>query len=298
MSLDKQSFQQGTAAPVIMLLCAATFWGVLWYPLRLLAEAGLDGLWTTWVIFATAAVPGAVLAWAKRGELLEQPGLLLLIALTSGWLNTAFVLAVLDGNVVRVILLFYLSPLWSTLLGWWWLGERPSLFGWFTLVLAMLGALFILWNSSLGFPWPQGAPDWLAISSGLGFSLSNALVRRTQHLSVRLKAGVAWWGVVLVSGTWLLFAGIPWPSVTATTWLGAIALGAFGIFFMTLAVVYGVGKMPLHRSAVILLFEVLAGAISSQILTNERLLPIEWLGGGLIVAAAWLSARQGEAQQT
>lgn len=298
MSLNKPSFRQGTAAPVIMLLGAATFWGVLWYPLRLLAEAGLDGLWTTWVIFATAAVPGTVLAWKKRGELLEQPGLLLLIALTNGWLNTAFVLAVLDGNVVRVLLLFYLSPLWSTLLGWWWLGERPSVFGWMTLGLAMVGALFVLSNSSLGFPWPQDASDWLAISSGLGFSVSNVLVRRTHHLSAQLKAGVMWWGVILVSGVWLLFVEIPWPSVTAMTWLGAIALGVFGIFFFTLAVVFGVSKMPVHRSAVILLFEIVAGAISSQILTNEQLLPIEWLGGSLIITAAWLSSRQGEVRKT
>ena len=49
--------------PVLVLLWAATFWGAVWYPLRLLETAGLSGLWTTWVIFATAAVMGAILAW-------------------------------------------------------------------------------------------------------------------------------------------------------------------------------------------------------------------------------------------
>lgn len=280
--------------PVVVLLWAATFWGVVWYPLRLLEQAGLGGLWTTWIIFTTAAVQGLWLAWPRRAELLEQPGLLILIALANGWLNTAFVLAILDGNVVRVLLLFYLSPLWSTLLAWLWLGERPSLTGIATLVLAMVGAMFMLWNSELGFPWPQSEADWLAISSGMGFSLSNVAVRRLRHLSSPLKATVIWWGVVIVAGAWLMFAQIPWPqSVSLSAWGGAVLLGGLGIFSATLAVVYGVARLPIHRSATILLFELVAGALSAQWLTDEVVTSLEWFGGGLIVIAAYMSVREG-----
>jgi drug/metabolite transporter (DMT)-like permease len=280
-----------TLTPVLVLLWAATFWGTMWYPLRLLAGAGLSGLWTTWVIFATAALMGLVLAWPKRAELRDQPGLLLLIALANGWLNAAFVLAMLDGNVVRVLLLFYLSPLWSTLLAWWWLGERPSRFGIAILALAMVGAMIMLWDPELGYPWPQSEADWLAISAGLGFSFSNVAVRRLHHLSAPLKAAVIWWGVVLVVGVWLLFAGQPWPQVSGGTWLGAIALGGLGIFSAVLATVYGVARMPVHRSAVILLFELVAGAVSAQWLTDELVTAREWFGGSLIVLAGYLSAR-------
>lgn len=274
-----------------MLLLAATFWGVSWYPLRLLEDAGLSGLWTTWIIFSVPALLGFWLAWSSRAELLEQPGLLLLIALASGWLNTAFVLAILDGNVVRVLLLFYLSPVWSTLLGWLWLGERPSRFGLATLVLAMSGALFMLWNPALGFPWPQSEADWLAITSGMGFSLSNTAMRRLRHLSLSLKAAMAWWGVVVVAGSWLFFSNAPWPQITNEVWVGAIVLGGALVFGITLAVIYGVEKMPVHRSAVILLFELVAGAVSAQLLTEEVVTSIEWFGGGLIMLAAYLSAR-------
>jgi drug/metabolite transporter (DMT)-like permease len=281
--------------PVLVLLWAASFWGTVWYPLRLLEAAGLSGLWTTWVIFAAAAVPGIWLTWSSRHELRQQPGLLLLIALANGWLNTAFVLAILDGNVVRVLLLFYLSPLWSTLLAWWWLGERPSPYGLATLVLAMIGALFMLWNPALGFPWPQDQADWLAISSGMGFSFSNVAVRHLRHLSGPLKAAVSWWGVVVVAGVWLLLAQLPLPQVSALAWGGALALGLLGIFSATLAVVYGVEKMPVHRSATILLFELVAGAVSSQWLTDEVVTALEWFGGGLIVLAAYLASREAHA---
>lgn len=294
MSASSNSLKVGTFFPVIALLWAATFWGVVWYPLRLLETAGLSGLWTTWVIFSVAAVLGLWVVWSKRAELLEQPGLMLLIALANGWLNAAFVLAILDGNVLRVLLLFYLSPLWSTLLAWWWLGEKPSRFGVATLVLAMVGALFMLWNPELGFPWPQDEADWLAISAGMGFSFSNVAMRRLKHLSDPLKAAVVWWGVVIVVGVWLLFTQAPWPDISADAWFGAVVLGGVGIFSATLAVVYGVTKMPVHRSAVILLFELVAGAVSAQLLTDEIVTNAEWLGGGLIMLAAYLSARNVE----
>lgn len=287
----------GTFLPVLVLLWAATFWGMVWYPLRLLEQAGLSGLWTTWIIFGTAAIQGVWLSWPHRRELREKPGLLLMIALTNGWVNTAFVLAILDGNVVRVLLLFYLSPLWSTLLAWLWLGERPSKTGITTLVLAMVGAMVMLWNPSLGFPWPQSGADWLAISSGVGFSLSNVAVRRLRHLSSPLKATVIWWGVVVVAGCWLMVVQPPWPqSISVTTWGGAILLGSLGIFSATLAVVFGVTRMPVHRSATILLFELVAGALSAQWLTDEVVTGMEWLGGGLIVLAAYLAVRAGEAE--
>jgi drug/metabolite transporter (DMT)-like permease len=150
-----------------------------------------------------------------------------------------------------------------------------------------------MYYPSLGFPWPQSEADWLALSSGLGFSFSNVLVRRLRHLSAQLKASVVWWGVVVVAGIWLLFAQIPWPqNVSSATLMGAVALGGVGLF-ATLAVVYGVAKLPIHRSATILLFELVVGAISSQWLTDEIVTTIEWFGGGLIVLAAYLSVRVG-----
>jgi len=75
------------------------------------------------------------------------------------------------------------------------------------------------------------------------------------------------------------------------TLLFAVLLGAGGFLVMTLTVQYGVTRMPVHRSAVILLFELVVGAVSSQLLTEETVLPREWLGGGMIVTAAWLAAR-------
>jgi len=280
-----------TPLPLLALLYTASFWGVIWYPLRLLEAHGLGGVWATAILFAAASLPALLLAWPERAALGRHPGLLLLLLLTSGWMNTAFVLAVLEGNVMRVMLLFYLSPLWSTLLGWLWLGERPSRSGLVALALACGGALAMLWQPALGLPWPQGEADWLALSAGLGFSLTNVLLRRLQHLPAGPRLLMSVLGVVLVAGGWLLLSAAAWPSVTPGVWLGAVLLGGLGIFSTGVAVVYGVSRMPVHRSAVILLFELVAAAVSSQWLTQEVIGAAEWLGGGLIVLSAYLSAR-------
>lgn len=277
--------------PVFSLLLTATLWGLVWYPLRLLEASGLPGLWSSLVSYAAVL---AVFGWLfvrERGQLAAHlPGLVML-ALGAGWCNVAFILAVLDGNVVRVLLLFYLSPFWAVVLGWIMLDERPDRRSLQVFVLAVVGALIMLWNEEVGVPWPRDSANWLAVSAGFGFALSNVYVRRLQGAKVVLKSAASCAGVVVVAALWILVERAGVPAVAAGTWLGAVALGLFGFLVMTLAVQYGVTRMPVHRSAVILLFELVVGAVSALLLTDEAVLPREWAGGCMIVLAAWLAAR-------
>ena len=68
-------------------------------------------------------------------------------------------------------------------------------------------------------------------------------------------------------------------------------LGIFGITLMTLSVVYGVSHMPIYRSSVILLFEIVIGAASAVWIANETIRGQEWWGGSLVILAAYLAAR-------
>lgn len=278
--------------PVAALLLAATLWGIFWYPLRLLEEHGLHGLWATLLIFASALLVGLPVLWRRRGELGRHRWMLLWIALANGWCNTAFILAVLDGTVVRVLLLFYLSPLWTIMLGHFLLKEKPSRFALTALALAMVGMVITIWEPELGFPWPEGRADWLAISSGFAFALSNVLVRKAQEVTIPIKTVTTWAGVVGVAGAWVMVSGVPVPSIGAGVYASVFAIGVLGIVLMTVAVQYGVANMPVHRSSVILLSEVVAGAVSAQLLTNEVVLPREWMGGALILLAGWFSTRE------
>lgn len=283
--LDKRIF------PVISLLIGASMWGVIWYPMRLLEDRGLAGIWLTLVLYATALLVS--LPWTA-GAVREFPRYrrdLTLLMLTAGWTNIAFVEAVLTGNILRVLLLFYLAPLWQVLMGWIVLGERPSRPALVSLACAMGGALFMLWDPRAGLPMPSGAADWYALSAGLAFAASNVLTRKAHQATIAAKALSVWGGVTILAVAIMLLSGTPVPAVGAGTFGAAALLGLFGILFMTVLVQYGVTHMPVHRSAVIALVELVAGAISQQLLTEEVVAMREWLGGILIITGAYLSAR-------
>lgn len=281
--------------PVLGLLFAASLWGIIWYPLRLLETHGLAGLWSTLTSYAAALVPLLWLFVRRLPAVRRDLWGLLMLGLAGGWCNVSFILAVLDGNVVRVLLLFYLSPFWALCLGWLVLGERPTRASLAVLVLAMAGALTMLWDPRIGVPWPRDTADWLAASSGFTFALTNLYVRRLQAIDVWMKSVVTWLGCVLIALVWILLSDTAAPGATTGAWIGAAALGLFGFLSMTVAVQYGVTHMPLHRSAVILLFELVVGAVSSQLLTDEQVLTREWLGGGMILLAAFQAARTSRA---
>lgn len=278
--------------PIAALLFAATFWGILWWPLRWLAEHGVPGLWASLLLFASASVLGLPLLWRQRRQWAGQPAALVGLALASGWCNTAFILAVLDGEVVRVLLLFYLSPVWAVLLAWLILRERPPAIAWLTLSLAIGGALVILWDPKLGVPWPQDHADLLALSSGMAFALSNVLVRKAATASIGFKTVASWLGVVALAAMGILLHQGAAPVWNAPAVTVAVVLGVCGMALMSVCLVYGVTHLPVHRSSVILLFEVVAGAASAQWLAGETLDAREWLGGGLVLAAAWVAGRR------
>lgn len=270
--------------PIAALLFSATFWGLIWYPLRLLQQLGLEGVWQTLISYLAALA--LILPFLDVGRRwLEHPWSLIILGLAAGWCNLAFILALLEGQVVRVLLLFYLSPVWAVLLGRWILHERleprtPVLLG-----LAMAGTLLMLWDVRFGKPWPSDAADWLALSAGFTFALSNVMARRLRGLRLPIRTTAAWIGAVVVALLGIGVLGEPLPEAPAVAWGGAAALGLLGIFFATLALFYGVTHMPIQRSSVIMLFEIVVGALSASWLAGEILDWHEWIGGTLIIIA-------------
>lgn len=279
--------------PVAALLLAASLWGVFWYPLRWLEEQGVAGLWAAYWIYAATLLVALPSLWRGRADVWRNPRALIIIALANGWCNVSFFLAVIDGNILRVLLLFYLSPLWTVVIARLFLRERPSSAAWMHLGLALAGGLVMLWEPGMGWPWPQTQADWLALSSGLTFAIGNVATRKVEAVPVSVKTGAAWSGCFVLAALWVTWAGVPAPDVAPSVVAGALALGLFGMVIMTSCALYGVSRLPAHRSAVIMLFELVVGAASQQWLTDEQVLPREWFGGAMILLAAWLTARRG-----
>ena len=276
---------------IVCVLFSASVWGIIWYPLRLLADAGMSGIWSSLVMYLAAAVLSIPILIKQHQLVFRFNFNLLALALAAGITNVAFVVALIEGEVMRVMLLFYLSPIWTVLLGRWWLKETLSPKAIAMFVVAMFGSVVMLWNPEMGLPWPSGLADWLALVAGIAFSVNNVLTRKLASLPIAIKMTFVWWGVVAVALLALSWQQAPIPTVSAIIWLNAWLLGWFAIAIVTIAMIYGVAKMPVYRSAVIMLFELVVAAISAWALTNEIMSLQEWIGGLFILLAAYGVAR-------
>lgn len=291
-----QPANQGNWLPVISLLYSAAFWGILWYPLRLLENAGLSGLWQTLISYSAALAIS--LPWLRDyHRLLAQPLAFFLLALAAGWANLAFILAMLEGTVVRAMLLFYLAPVWTMLIGRWLLHETINSRIFVLMSMAMVGALLMLWDPNLHQPWPKSIADWLALSSGIAFALNNVLIRKLRFEPILLKTQVTWMGCVMIALIAIVIRGDVYPNVEEQVIWWTILLGIGGLMIANLTLQFGVTHMKAQKSAVILLFELVVGGVSAAMIAGELLSLREFIGGGIILVAGYLVAVWGHSDE-
>lgn len=295
---QKASRQKYTAS--LALIYGALCWGVIWYPYRLLNDAGLSGVQSSLLSYSLALILGGMLFWRRLKFIPQIPVSAYWLSAVAGWTNLAYVLAVIDGEVMRVMLLFYLSPLWTLLLARAWLKEpwhKPQLLA---IVLSLVGAVLMLTNGQWIWPWPQSASDWLALSAGIGFSITNVMTRFSTHLTIAAKGMLVWLGVFALALVVLLWqGGVNGLALMHSTLPGMDAFGLLLIIAVllvsaTLLVQYGVTKIPAIQASVLFMSELIVAAIAAYFLAHETMSLIEMIGGCCILAAGVLSVSAGE----
>jgi drug/metabolite transporter (DMT)-like permease len=282
-----------TVLPALALTFNAFVWGVSWWPFRRLDAAGVHPLVATVLIYAIAvAVIGALRPAAWR-ELARTPALWV-VALASGGTNAAFNWGVTIGDVVRVVLMFYLMPLWAVLLARVLLGERLTRLAGLRVLLALGGAAIVLWPPGGGWPVPRDAAEALGVAGGFSFALNNVMLRREAARGGAARALAMFAGGVLVAGavaSALMLGGsiasLPPP---AAPWMVGGALLAVVFMASNLALQYGASRLPANATAVIMITEVLFASASALALGGGTLSARVALGGALIMAAALLAA--------
>lgn len=280
--------------PYLGLLFNALVWGLSWWPLRHLQAQGLHPLWATLLFFLLGGVLIGVTRPQAWATVWRTPALWVL-ALASGATNAAFNWGVSTGEVVRVVLLFYLMPLWAVGLAWWLLGERITRMALVRVSLALCGALLVLRPAEGGWPAFHGLADWLGLLGGMGFAITNVMLRRqaAQPASARALA-MFLGGITLPAALGAVLASqalIPhWPPLQAAWLVPALTLGAL-FFAGNMALQYGASRLPVHITSVVMLTEVVVAASSAIWLGGEVLRPTILAGGALIMAAALMASR-------
>ena len=284
---------EGGAAlkPALALVLNAFVWGVSWWPFRELHAQGLHPLWATALIYLVSLVLLlAVRPTAWRG--FGREPLLWLLMLAAGFTNVGFNWAVTVGDVVRVVLLFYLMPAWTVVLAWPMLGERPTPMSLVRLVLAMAGVVIVLKAPGSPWPVPEGAADWLALAGGFSFSLTNILLRKMQGVEAPARIlAMFTGGAVTAAGAGLValaLGHLAAPPAPQAGWIGVGFLLSLGFLASNIALQYGAARVSAHAGALIMLSEVVFASVSSVALGAAEMTPRTWIGGALIlVAAAW-----------
>jgi drug/metabolite transporter (DMT)-like permease len=293
---------------VLALLSNAFVWGVSWVPFRHLDAMGLHGLWSTALVYAAISLMIALARPAAVGQLVRHPALWLLL-LASGLTNACFNWAVTIGDVIRVVLLFYLMPVWAVLLARWLLAEplTPSVL--FRVVLGVAGAVVVLTPEQFDWPLPRSLADWLAIGGGASFAATNVLLRRHAAVPAEGRALAMFCGGLVVAGglgavlaaigtiplppldaAWFEAAGA-WPLLPGLGMAPSLALLAVMLLVGNLALQYGAARLAASVTAVVMLTEILFASLSAVLLGGEVLTARTLLGGSMIVASAALAAR-------
>ena len=287
---DLKTSSRALAAGAIV--ANAFIWGVSWWPLKFLQNSGLHPLWVTAAIYMLVSV-GMLIFYRQSGRTLLANPQLWFLALASGLTNVGFNWAVTVGDVVRVVLLFYLMPAWSVLVAWVLLSEKPTFGSLLRLVLAMAGVLIVLKTPDSPWPFPQSGVDWLALMGGLSFAITNALLVKFNGSpsSARMLAMFSGGALlsIFVSVLGLLLGILPQPTLQAAGIPVFFGL-CLAFIISNAALQYGAAGLMASTTALLMLTEILFASVSATLLDAAEFTPrIVW-GGSLIVAAALLAA--------
>jgi drug/metabolite transporter (DMT)-like permease len=281
--------RHNTLAPSLAILLSTFFWGTLWIPLRELDRAGLNGVWATTAGFTIPLIVLLPFAVRRRRRIVAGGWPLLAGGFLLALCIALYAQGLLRGFVARVILLFYLTPVWSTLLERWVLGHPITRARVATITLGLLG-MFVVFGIGERSPVPCTVAEWMGLLSGFCWGCAMVAVRGNESTAELDKVFVQF---LFLAPLFFLFTLIPGGPGWAMPSVGALLhsakwLLAFGLIWMPAVLwltMYGGSRIGPGRVAVLLMLEVVIGLGSAAILTDEPFGARELLGAGLILAA-------------
>ncbi len=274
------------AGPESAIVVSSGFWGLYWIPVRHLEARGVDALWTTLGLFVVGlALLAPVLVRYRPARAVFTPR-----QLTTGLLTgVSFVLysiSIVLTDVVTAILLFYLSPVWATVLGRLLLAERFT--GPRIAALALgIGGLWVVLGGESGVPLPRNPGDWCALTAGVTWALGSLRVHQdtaissVAHVISLFIGGTA----VTVAVALLPITDAPAPPVTVHA-AAIVSIMAVLSVVSTGGILWGARLVSPGRTGLLMMMEVITGLVSAAALAGEPFGVFRIAGATLIVTAA------------
>ncbi|MFL2685548.1 MAG: DMT family transporter [Amylibacter sp.] len=271
-------------------LYAGGVWGLFWIPLRALEEAGINGLWVTFVYFLVPTIfliPVGIwrLKYLKLGGFNLQ-----LTGMLSGGALMLYATSIVYTDVVRAMLLFYLTPVWGTILGRLFLNENITPLRIVSMIIAITGMLTIF-GLGVKFPIPQNVGDWMGVASGLMWAVASLRIRLNQNASaIDMTLGFFFWATIFA----IIIALIIAPNFVPTISQVLPALPILLVFVIllilpgTLASLWGPKFLNPGLVGLLFMTEIVVGSISVALLAGEPFGYREVIGIILISSASMI----------
>lgn len=282
-----QDIARNPGLAAIGLVTGSAFWGLLWVPIRAMADAGLPGVWPGFVFYFFAVALMIPVLVAVRARPLDHLWVLVPCGLLTGCAFSLYSASLVLTDVVRAVVLFYLSPVWSTVLGLVFLGERLTPARIAALILGLAGLGVMMGGGALARGLTLG--DVMALLSGICWAFGSFFLFRSGPVAVAEQVFSFIFGAFVVTGVLLLFGGTSlgggfgmghlWA---ATPWALITGMIAVPMLFLT---IWPATVLTPARVGLLMMSEIVVGVITAALWSGD---PFGWreIAGALMIVGA------------
>lgn len=279
-------YQQGALAVGL----GSAFWGLFWIPLRHLEQAGLPSLIAVALVLSLSGIAALVVCIYKHAltELTKPASWI--IGINMGLATVLYFYGVMTSDVIRVIFLFYLLPVWTTLAARVIYGE-PIGIPQIIVIITAISGLWLLLGGVKSIPLPTNAGDWCGLAAGLCWGTGLALLKGKTWASPSVHCLCTFLsGALIALIAYLLFAPsthVDLLPLFANPLILLVAIGFSAIIVMPsmMGQVWGAGILPAPTSALLTMTEIIVATISAFLLIGTELTGTSAIGALVILIA-------------
>ena len=271
----------------------AALWGLFWIPLRFLDNNGVTGLWAVALVMFVLIFPTSLALLRSRNLHTLKSKNAWIIGSALGLSTVLYFTGVIVSDVIRVVFLFYLLPVWTTLSARILYKEPITPARLIIIALALVG-LWLLLGGGNSIPIPSNIGDWCGLLAGFCWGVSLSAIRGKDDVG----AGAMVCTTAIAATVIAVMAALLLPNVgteelvtqpTVDSWLPLLAatfvFACVLLFPSLVGQIWGAQRIAAPTAALLTMSEILVATVSAYFLVGTDLTSTSIVGAVIILAA-------------